>query len=225
MYQFFTEDIFGLSAEMANWIVTGVLTLVVLIILYFLYRLISRPRLASGRRSKQARLAITDAAAVDERRRLVLVRRDDVEHLVMIGGAADIVIESNIRKNAPARPMAAQTKAQAQPQSHPVVQTQAQPQVQPAAPTPAPPPAPAAVAPPASQPATPAPSVQASAPSVAPAVAAVGTTVAAATTVATDAAASTKSAVESASELIADRSKTSVGDDMDALLDEITTDK
>nr|WP_245317801.1 flagellar biosynthetic protein FliO [Ensifer sp. 1H6] len=37
-----------------------------------------------------------DAAAVDTRRRLVLVRRDDVEHLIMIGGPTDIVIESRI---------------------------------------------------------------------------------------------------------------------------------
>ena len=36
------------------------------------------------------------AAAIDTRRRLVLLRRDDVEHLVMIGGPTDIVIESRI---------------------------------------------------------------------------------------------------------------------------------
>jgi hypothetical protein len=40
---------------------------------------------------------VLDAAAVDARRRIVLVRRDDVEHLVMIGGPTDVVIESGIR--------------------------------------------------------------------------------------------------------------------------------
>lgn len=49
-----------------------------------------------GGRNRQPRLQVLDAAAVDARRRLVLVRRDDVEHLIMIGGPSDIVIESRI---------------------------------------------------------------------------------------------------------------------------------
>lgn len=49
-----------------------------------------------GGRNRQPRLQVLDAAAVDARRRLVLVRRDDVEHLIMIGGPTDVVIESRI---------------------------------------------------------------------------------------------------------------------------------
>ena len=49
-----------------------------------------------GGKSRQPRLQVLDAAAVDARRRLVLVRRDNVEHLIMIGGPTDIVIESGI---------------------------------------------------------------------------------------------------------------------------------
>jgi len=55
--------------------------------------------------AKKARLAVTDAAAIDTRRRLVLLRRDDVEHLILIGGPTDMVIESDIRRSAPARPL------------------------------------------------------------------------------------------------------------------------
>ncbi|HXQ06578.1 MAG TPA: flagellar biosynthetic protein FliO, partial [Bradyrhizobium sp.] len=52
-------------------------------------------------RGRMPRLAVIDAAAVDGRRRLVLVRRDNIEHLLMIGGPTDIVVESNIvRANA-----------------------------------------------------------------------------------------------------------------------------
>ena len=47
------------------------------------------------------RLAVIDAAAVDGRRRLVLVRRDNVEHLLMIGGPSDIVVEPNIVRAMP----------------------------------------------------------------------------------------------------------------------------
>jgi flagellar biogenesis protein FliO len=50
----------------------------------------------SANRGRMPRLAVIDAAAVDGRRRLVLVRRDNVEHLLMIGGPSDIVVEPNI---------------------------------------------------------------------------------------------------------------------------------
>ena len=46
-------------------------------------------------RGRMPRLAVIDAAAVDGRRRLVLVRRDNVEHLLMIGGPTDIVVDAD----------------------------------------------------------------------------------------------------------------------------------
>lgn len=42
------------------------------------------------------RLSVTEQANVDGRRKLLLVRRDDVEHLIMTGGPVDMVIETNI---------------------------------------------------------------------------------------------------------------------------------
>jgi len=45
-----------------------------------------------------------DATAVDSHRRLVLVRRDDIEHLLLIGGPTDVVVERDIRLSAPRRP-------------------------------------------------------------------------------------------------------------------------
>ena len=62
------------------------------------------------------RLTVTDAAAIDSQRRLVLVRRDDVEHLILIGGPSDIVIEQNITRNRPnqqAAPRGRQTEERA----------------------------------------------------------------------------------------------------------------
>ncbi len=75
--------------------------LVGLLILFWLFRKIfgsTSSRLSKGR---QPRLSVTDAAVVDDKRRLVLVRRDNVEHLVMIGGPTDVVIEQNIVRAAP----------------------------------------------------------------------------------------------------------------------------
>jgi flagellar protein FliO/FliZ len=51
---------------------------------------------AATARGRQPRLAVIDAATVDTRRRLILIRRDNVEHLLMIGGPTDVVIEPNI---------------------------------------------------------------------------------------------------------------------------------
>jgi len=50
----------------------------------------------SSTRGRQARLGVIEATAVDSRRRLVLVRRDNVEHLIMLGGPTDVVVEANI---------------------------------------------------------------------------------------------------------------------------------
>ena len=61
---------------------------------------------ANANRGRMPRLAVIDAAAVDGRRRLVLVRRDNVEHLLMIGGPSDIVVEQNIVRAMPARDQA-----------------------------------------------------------------------------------------------------------------------
>ena len=58
---------------------------------------------ANTNRGRMPRLAVIDAAAVDGRRRLVLVRRDNVEHLLMIGGPSDIVVEANIVRATPGR--------------------------------------------------------------------------------------------------------------------------
>src|SRR6476620_7594655 len=55
----------------------------------------------AGARGRQPRLAVIDYASVDSRRRLILVRRDNIEHLVLIGGPTDVVVEANIVRAAP----------------------------------------------------------------------------------------------------------------------------
>lgn len=45
---------------------------------------------------KERRLDVIDHANVDGKRRLLLVRRDNVEHLIMTGGPVDVVIETGI---------------------------------------------------------------------------------------------------------------------------------
>ncbi|WP_454746136.1 flagellar biosynthetic protein FliO [Ciceribacter selenitireducens] len=105
------------------------LALLCLFIVLWLLRNRAPSPFVRGGRNRQPRLQVLDAAAVDARRRLVLVRRDNVEHLVMIGGPTDIVIESGIGderaylqampvRDAPLQ-VAADVQAAAQPQNPP----------------------------------------------------------------------------------------------------------
>jgi flagellar protein FliO/FliZ len=45
----------------------------------------------------EPRLGVVEQATVDSRRKLVLIRRDDVEHLIMTGGPVDVLIETGIQ--------------------------------------------------------------------------------------------------------------------------------
>ena len=61
----------------------------------------STPKLNIGgwlfRQRPEPRLGVIEQASVDARRRLVLIRRDGVEHLIMTGGPVDVVIETGIQ--------------------------------------------------------------------------------------------------------------------------------
>src|SRR5215213_1470922 len=50
---------------------------------------------------RQPRLAVMDVAHLDQRRKLVIVRRDTTEHLIMIGGPNDVVVEQGIIRGQP----------------------------------------------------------------------------------------------------------------------------
>ena len=77
----------------------------VLVVLAIVYRLVFAHRLrVPGGRTRQPRLGLVDAFSLDGQRQLVLIRRDNVEHLVMIGGPNDVLVESQInRAYAPVR--------------------------------------------------------------------------------------------------------------------------
>jgi flagellar protein FliO/FliZ len=49
-----------------------------------------------NRRGVKRRLSVIEVVPVDTKRRLVLLKRDDTEHLVMLGPNGDTVIERNI---------------------------------------------------------------------------------------------------------------------------------
>lgn len=50
--------------------------------------------------SRDRRLGVVEQTSVDGRRKLLLVRRDNVEHLVLIGGPIDLILETGISRPA-----------------------------------------------------------------------------------------------------------------------------
>ncbi|AIJ67825.1 flagellar biosynthetic protein FliO [Brucella suis] len=94
------EWLSGIIGESAANIVGFVLIFAIILggifVVLGIIRRFSGGTFVSSGRMRQPRLSVMDAAAVDSRRKLVLIRRDDVEHLLLIGGPTDVVVEQNI---------------------------------------------------------------------------------------------------------------------------------
>lgn len=91
-------DLFGESIPLpAKFFIAFAVVLALIGLTAWLVRRFGANRLGGANaRGRQPRLAVIDASPVDSRRRLVLIRRDNVEHLLMIGGPTDVVVEQNI---------------------------------------------------------------------------------------------------------------------------------
>ena len=47
-------------------------------------------------KGRDRRLGVVETASVDAQRKLILIRRDNIEHLIMTGGPVDVLIETGI---------------------------------------------------------------------------------------------------------------------------------
>lgn len=99
-----------LAGETGGQYLTAILwtvgALVLLAIVLIVVRMLRRGATAFGShgRDRRPRLSLGESIEIDNQRRLVLVRRDDVEHLILTGGPSDVVVEQGIRPSpAPAR--------------------------------------------------------------------------------------------------------------------------
>jgi flagellar protein FliO/FliZ len=90
----------------AGFIIAGivVLALVAAGVGFYLYQRKGNGDTARLFAPRTRRLAYVERTALDGGRKLLLVRRDDVEHLILIGGPIDLVVESGIRSEAAASP-------------------------------------------------------------------------------------------------------------------------
>jgi len=124
--QFLTGLFGGTEGAILNAILALGVVLVLIILALWLLKVVFRASNNVGR-GKNRRLSVVDSLAIDPKRQLVIVRRDDVEHLILVGGPQDLVVEAGI----PAEPIPQRQPAARRP-------APAQPQVQPATPAPAP---------------------------------------------------------------------------------------
>ncbi|MEP3234067.1 MAG: hypothetical protein ABJO30_14675 [Hyphomicrobiales bacterium] len=138
-----------LGEAVGTYAAIGVGLLIVIVLIIILLRVLRSFTGGMFGNKSQNRLGVIEAAAVDNKRRLVLVRRDNVEHLIMIGGTSDILVEAGINRSA-AGPRPSQPPA-------PTGAARMAATPTPAAPTPTQSAAPQAAAQRAPTPATPAP--------------------------------------------------------------------
>ncbi|MBI1867833.1 MAG: flagellar biosynthetic protein FliO [Methylocystis sp.] len=69
-----------------------------LLVLYMVRLVFGRRVKAPGARNRTRRLDVVDAFDLDRDRQLVIIRRDNIEHLLMIGGPNDVVVEASINR-------------------------------------------------------------------------------------------------------------------------------
>ena len=81
------NSLFGLHLPTAvNLVIAFVVVLILIGAAAWIVRRLGAAQLDAAARGRPPRLAVLDTAAVDARRKLVIIRRDNVEHLIMIGG-------------------------------------------------------------------------------------------------------------------------------------------
>lgn len=101
----FLTSLFGASG---NEVITALFALGIVLVLIllgvWLLKMAFRASTTVGR-GRTRRLSVVENLPVDTKRQLLIVRRDDVEHLILVGGPQDLLVESGFAAEAaPARP-------------------------------------------------------------------------------------------------------------------------
>ena len=93
------QFITGLIGESGTTLVTSVLALVAVLTLailgLWLLKLTMKSTSTLGR-GRNRRLGVVEQLQIDARRQVLIIRRDDVEHVIMTGGGQDVVVETGI---------------------------------------------------------------------------------------------------------------------------------
>ena len=113
MPEFFSSD----GPYLFQFLVIFLVILILLMGVVLLFRRVAGRGLSlstrTAHRGRQPRLGIVDIYELDRQRQLILLRRDNVEHLLLVGGPNDVVVERNVLRGTrlPAENLAAENLA------------------------------------------------------------------------------------------------------------------
>lgn len=92
----FLTSLFGGADNM--WLTAALalgVVVVLILLLSWLLRVITGKN-GEVRRGRHRRLVIMESLMLDQKRQLMIVRRDQVEHLILVGGPTDLLVEAGI---------------------------------------------------------------------------------------------------------------------------------
>ncbi|UNE55229.1 flagellar biosynthetic protein FliO [Bartonella machadoae] len=96
MYVWLSSQIGTSAANITISFIFFIITITAIAAIILFLRRFKRGKSIFNRKKSLSRLTLCETIAIDRTRRLVLIRCDDKEHLLLIGGVTDIVVESNI---------------------------------------------------------------------------------------------------------------------------------
>lgn len=93
------QFITGLIGESGTTLLTSALALVAVLALavlgLWLVKLTMKSTATLGR-GRNRRLGVVEQLQIDARRQMLIIRRDDVEHVILVGGGQDVLVEAGI---------------------------------------------------------------------------------------------------------------------------------
>jgi len=92
---------FDLTHGFVRLILALIFVLGLILLLAAAYKKWAAGKVGTVGRGRDKRIAILEVVTLDPSRRVILLRRDGVEHLVLVGGGNDVVIESGIGSPSP----------------------------------------------------------------------------------------------------------------------------
>ncbi|PIT68509.1 flagellar biosynthetic protein FliO [Bartonella tribocorum] len=96
MYIWLSDQIGVSAANITISFLFFIITIAAITIIILFLRRFNKGRFKINRKKSLSRLALCEAISIDRTRHLVLVRCDNKEHLLLIGGLTDVIVESDI---------------------------------------------------------------------------------------------------------------------------------
>lgn len=89
----FLTSLFGGETNFLTVAIALAIVLVLIVLAVWLVKVVGDATRGVGR-ARNRRLMVIDSVVIDNKRQAVIIRRDDTEHLIVIGGPNDFVVES-----------------------------------------------------------------------------------------------------------------------------------